>query len=969
MSELRTLLLTDIVDSTALAARLGDADAAALGAAHDRVARDLLRAWRGREIDKTDGMLMLFDRASDAVGCALAYHDALGALPTPIAARAAIHTAAIELRANAAHDVALGAKPLEVDGIAKPIAARVMAIANGGQTLLTAQAREALGEASAHTQDWRVQSHGHWRLKGIVDPVELFEVGGAHAPFVTPPDSAKAYRVVRRRELWLPVREIRHTVPAERDDFIGRQDALAELVRRLDSGVRLVSVLGVGGSGKTRLVTRFAWTWLGEYPGGVWFCDLSQSRSVEGIAHAVAQGLEVRLGRDDPVVQLGHAIAGRGACLVILDNFEQVARHADETLGRWLDRAADARFVVTTREVLGLAGETTFALAPLPAPDATALFVRRAKAARSDFLPGADDEAAIPQLVKLLDGLPLAIELAAARVRVMPPRALLARMDQRFKLLAAAGARHDRQATLRAAFDASWELLTPVEKSALAQLSVFEGGFSIEAAEAVVDLAADDAGTHWALDVLQSLHDKSFVRSVADTRMELLTSVQEYAAEHLRTPGRFAGSGPVAAAAAQARHVAHFAAIDTRSVTAGHCVELDNLVQACRRAVASGNADLAVAVLERAWIALELHGPFSAGASLANLVAGLPGSAAQVQARASRVLGAALYAAGDPAAAKRHFETALRADGDAIEAQLNVDLGKIAAGDGELDAANERFSCALAAARRSGARLVECAALNGLGSICTDQGRYDEARAHYKSALRIARDAGDRHWEGGLHGNLGNVHAVLGQTDAAQADYERSLAAARETGDRRWEGNALSNLGLLNYERGRAADALQQFEAALQIAREIGHRRLEGVALCNLGIARQAIGDLATARFDFEAAVALARAIGERQTLGQALGYLGLLLARQGEFGAARERLDDGAAILRQISSHVDLGLLLCARAEAEHLAGDVSAAHNAIGEAAAIAAAIGAESAIDSELARTLDRVRALVAAARGGP
>ena len=965
---MHTLLLTDIVDSTALAARLGDAKAAELGAAHDRVARDLLRAWHGRETDKTDGMLMLFDRTSDAIGCALAYHDALRALATPLVARAGIHAGAVELRTNDAHDVALGAKPLEVDGIAKPIAARVMALAAGGQTLLTAEAREALGDAPAHAPDWRVQSHGHWQLKGVAEPVELFEVGTAQAPFVAPPDNSKAYRVVRRRDLWIPAREIRHTVPAERDDFVGRRDALAELARRFESGTRLLSVLGIGGSGKTRLVTRFAWAWLGEFPGGVWFCDLSQARSVDGIVHAVAQGLDLRLDQEDPVAQLGHAIAGRGECLVILDNFEQVARFADETLGRWLDRAADARFAVTTREVLGLAGETTLALAPLPAADAAALFVRRAKAARSDFAPGADDAAAIPQLVKLLDGLPLAIELAAARVRVMPPRALLARMDQRFRLLAAGGGRQDRQATLRAALDASWELLAPIEKSALAQLSVFDGGFTLEAAEAVVDLSAD-GGTHWALDVLQSLHDKSFVRSVTDTRMDLLTSVQEYAAEHLRTPGRFAGSGPDALVAAQARHVAFFAAIDTRSVTDGRCVDLDNLVQACRRAVVAGDAQLAVAVLERAWLALELHGPFSVGASLGTLVADMPGLATQAQARACRVLGAALYAAGDTAAAKRHFEAALRSGDDAVQAQLNVDLGKIEAGEGEQGAARARFLYAIAAARRTGARLVECAALNGLGSICVDLGRFDEARAHYEDALRVAREAGDRHWEGGLRGNLGNVHAVLGRADAAQADYERGLDAARETGDRHWEGNALSNLGLLNYERGRAADSLHQFDAALQIAREIGHRRLEGVALCNLGIARQAIGELAPARIDFEGAVAIAQATGERQTQGQALGYLGLLLARLGDFDAARERLDDGAAILRATSSHVDLGLLLCARAEAEHLAGDTGAARIAIDEATAIAAAIGAESAIDSELARALDRVRELVPAAGIAP
>src|SRR5258706_333462 len=333
VSEVRALLLTDVVDSAQLSERLGEAKLAALWAAHDRLARDLLPARRGREIDKTDGMLLLFEAAADAE---------------------------------------------------------------------------------------------------------------ADAAFVPPPDAAKGYRVVREGDMWLPARNIKRSLPAERDSFVGRRETLVELARRLDAGARLVSVLGIGGSGKTRLVTRFGWSWLGDFPGGVWFCDLSQARSLDGIVHAVAEALAVPLGKEEPVRQLGNAIAARGPCLVILDNFEQVSRYAEEALGRWLSRATEARFVVTTREVLGLAGEETLALAPLPAADAAALFVQRAESAKRDFQPTEEDRAAVDPLVKLLEGLPLAIELAAARVRVMPPRTLLSRMSERFKLLSSTGGRRDR---------------------------------------------------------------------------------------------------------------------------------------------------------------------------------------------------------------------------------------------------------------------------------------------------------------------------------------------------------------------------------------------------------------------------------------------------------------------------------------------------------------------------------------------
>ena len=447
---------------------------------------------------------------------------------------------------------------------------------------------------------------------------------GAQAVATVPGRGYRFAMAVAETHSEAPVREIRHSLPAERDTFVGRAEALDGLSQRIQSGARLVSVLGLGGTGKTRLATRYGRNWLGEFPGGVWFCDLAPARSLDGVVSAVAQGLDVPLGRDDPVVQLGHAIAGRGRCLVILDNFEQVARHARSTLGRWLDRAEQACFVVTTREVLGLPGEDVLALPPLPSADGVALFVQRAEAARSDFHPGTEDQSAIAPLVDLLDGLPLAIELAAARVRVMPPRLLLQRMSERFKLLVSKGGRPDRQSTLRAAFDWSWDLLPPHEKAALAQLSVFEGGFTLEAAEAVIDLSAfDDAP--WTVDAVHALVDKSFVRPRGDDRFDLLVSVQVYAAEHLQTEGRYAGSGPQAMAAAQMRAIAWFAALGPIRAIEGRCADLDNLVTACRRAVALGDGDSAAGALDGAWDALSLRGPFEAGVELAESVCAMLG--------------------------------------------------------------------------------------------------------------------------------------------------------------------------------------------------------------------------------------------------------------------------------------------------------------------------------------------------------
>ncbi|MBI3368747.1 MAG: hypothetical protein HY021_09995, partial [Burkholderiales bacterium] len=574
------LLQTDLVDSTAVAQRLGDAAAATLWQRHDSLARALLRDWRGREIDKSDGFLLLFADVADAVGYALAYQRALRGLEPPLSARAGLHCGPLSLRETPADDVAFGAKPLEVDGLAKPVTARIMVLAMGGQTLISAEACAELGALEAAR--WRVQSHGHWRLKGVDEPLELFELGEAGiAPFAPPPDAPKAWRVVWRDDTWLPVAELRHNLPAERDSFVGRGAALQELARRFDDdGARLVSLLGIGGTGKTRLALRYARGWLGNFPGGAWFCDLSQARTLDGIVHAVAQGLDVPLGKADPVQQLGAAIAGRGRSLLILDNFEQVAKHAEATLGQWLDRAAEAHFLVTTREVLGIVGERTMALDPLPSAEAVTLFEQRA-AACEGYRPTEDDRQALPALVALMDGLPLAIELAAPRVRVMPPRVLLQRMSERFKVLASTGGRRDRQATLRATLDWSWELLSDAERSTLAQLSVFHGGFTLAAAEAVIDLSGFDTAM-WLGELLQQLIEKSLVQARGDRRFDLLLSVQAYAAQKLVEAD--AAQGESAQVATWRRHWTHFGQLDELAATTDRCAEIENLVSACHRA-------------------------------------------------------------------------------------------------------------------------------------------------------------------------------------------------------------------------------------------------------------------------------------------------------------------------------------------------------------------------------------------------
>src|SRR5258706_5851895 len=396
----------------------------------------------------------------------------------------------------------------------------------------------------------------------------------------------------------------------------------------------------------------------------------------------------------------------------------------------------------------------------------------------------------------------------------MPPRTLLSRMSERFKLLSSTGGRRDRQATLRSTFDWSWDLLSPPDKAALAQLSVFEGGFTMESAEAVLDLSGY-ADAPWTIDTVQSLLDKSFARQVSDVRFDMLVSVKEYASEHLRTEGRFPGSGPSALAAAEVRHSGYFAGLGEKRAVAGACVEIDNLVAACRRAAAREAAEESAGALEGAWAALNLRGPFSVGVELASEVSGTHGLGKAARATAERIAGSALDAAGRVTEARTHLEAALglaREARDArCEARVLANLADLHRRDGRVKEARAFHAHALAIARELGDRDLECKVLNGLGSMEDHLGRLEESRAHWEAALALARKLGDRRWEGGLLGNLGGLHFKEGRLDEARAYLEAGVGVGRGVGGREFEGDALCKLGRLFQRRGRRGQAAQEF--------------------------------------------------------------------------------------------------------------------------------------------------------------
>jgi predicted ATPase/class 3 adenylate cyclase/Tfp pilus assembly protein PilF len=972
MAEL-ALVFTDIVDSTRVTERLGEARAAQVWAAHDRRARELLHAHRGREIDRADGFFAVFERAGDAAAFASAYHDAL--VDLALSARVAIHVATVTLRENAAADVARGAKPVEVDGVGKPVAARVMSVAAGGQTLLTAAALHALRDTMPSGSE--AVLHGHYKLKGIEEPVELFEIGRHGAPFVPPEDADKAYRVVRSGGEWAPVRTIRHNLPAERDAFVGRAAELRDLARRLDEGARLITILGPGGTGKTRLVRRYGLAWLGDWPGGVYFCDLSEARTLDAIHFAVAAALGVPLGRDDPSVQLGNAVAGRGRCLVIVDNFEQVVQHAASTVGRWLDRAPEAAFLVTSRERLHIGGEAVLAIEPLPLrTDAVALFAARARAHRPDFEVNERNRDDVAEVVRLVDGLPLAVELAAARVRVMSPAQLAERMRDRFTILAGARGAAARQATLRAAIDWSWDLLSPWEQDAFAQCSVFDGGFTLEAAEAVLDLARwPDAPP--AIDVVQALSDKSLLRTwvpAAQARYDLdepffgmYLSIREYAAEKLDA------AGAQARLAAETRHGAYFARFGSdeeseRLFVRGGvrrrralALEIDNLVAACRRAAPRGDGAIAAGAMRVACEILELTGPYTLGVALGELVLAMPDLDPRSRVRALVAYAMALRRAGrsdDAAAAFEQALAAYRAQGErGREAFVLLCFGNLRRDQGRVGEARALQEDALAITRAVGHRRMEGQALGNLGIIHAEQGRLAEALTHFEQAIAIHREVGNRYIEGIDTSNLGNVFRESGRLDEALQHYERALAIDREVGNRRDEGIVTANLGMLFRDLGRYDEARERLTAALAVAREVGDRRFEGSVLGYLAALSRDQGEVDAGIAQCEQALAIHRAVGNRHQEGVILGALGDLLARRGRFDVARAALAEGDALLREVGAEPARAMLLCDRALVETAAGDRAAAEAALDAAMQALGSTGLE--LDSEVGRRVAATR----------
>ena len=677
------------------------------------------------------------------------------------------------------------------------------------------------------------------------------------------------------------MRALQSNLLADRAPFIGRGRECEALERALRAEERLVTITAPSGMGKTRLARHVATRLEQEFKGrgGVWFCDLSAARTAKAFLSTVGVVLGIPIGSgeiDTEARRLAHGLANRGPLLLILDDFESLVPEAASLVSAWLDEAPTLQILTTSLIPLGIEGEIRFQLGPLEPEDAVALYEDRAARAWADLSFTQPERETIGRLVDQLDRLPLAIELAAARVKILPPRALLARIADRFELLQGRGP--GRHSSLEQAIAFSWELLDPSEQRALARSSVFVNGFTLDAAERVLA----EEGSSSVHESIEGLREKSLLQldpSFEPARFTLYESVRAFAARELDRLGEEEDTIH--------RHASYYVRTaeewvsqsegpDGPAVMKRLFAERENLIAIHRRC-------------------LEHEPALAARASLAaNVAAALLGSpASETELLDSSV--AAARSAGDPVLLARSLRVraaAQRRNGRLDEARIDLDE-------------------ALLLARQAGARALEGYIFSESGAVRSRTGEVEEARADLDRALELERMVGEPELGGFARLGLGILEESQGNFEASRQQLERALAIFRRSGNLRYQGLSLMNLGAVRGGEGRYEDARAVLEEALRVFRLAEDRASEADVILNLGSVALTAGQLELAERHLQEALVLERQLGNRRFEGLALVNLGLLAFEQDELRLAWQRLHEGITILRQGSEKRLAGIIL----------------------------------------------------------
>lgn len=650
-----------------------------------------------------------------------------------------------------------------------------------------------------------------------------------------------------------------HNLPAQPTPLVGRDrqvGVVRDLLRR--SPARLVTLHGPGGVGKTRLGLQVAAELLDTFADGVFFVALAPIADPTLVPSAIAQTLGVKEGPGQPLVEQIKGYLRPRQLLLLLDNFEQVVGAAPH-IAALLAAAPQLKVLVTSRAVLHLSGEQEFPVPPLALPDrrhllrlemlaqyeAIALFVQRAQAARPDFQLTAATAPAVVEICTRLDGLPLAIELAAARSKLFSPPALLGRLRSRLALLTD-GTRDlpMRQQTLRNTIDWSYALLDAGVQALFARLAVFVGGFSLEAVEAVC-VAADDPPLS-ALDRLSALVDQSLLQQMpgadGEPRFTFLETIREYALERLELSGE--------AEDVRQRHAQHFmglAELAEQQLRAAEQstwldrleVEHDNFRAAlawCQTQESELDAGLRLAAA--LWNFWEVRGHLNEGRHwLEALLARAPKRTA-LRSKALNAAGSLAFDQHDYAAATAFHEESLairRELGDARGIAVALgNLGNVARAQANYAAARARLEEGLAIFRDLGYTWAVGLALHNLGHVAREQRDYPAARHFYAESLRTVRELGDTQGIASSVHDLGYVALEEGDDGRALELFDESLALFHELGDKPGMAHAFHSLGLVAWHRGEYDVARVHLEASLRLRQELGDP--QGTAACLAGL-------------------------------------------------------------------------------------------------------------------------------------
>jgi predicted ATPase/class 3 adenylate cyclase len=744
-----TFLFTDVEGSTRLLYDLGAEKYAEALTKHRRLLRAAFAQHGGVEVDtQGDAFFYAFPTAPGAVAAAAEGQAALAG--QSIRVRVGLHTGTPHLTDE-------GYVGADVHR-----AARIAAVAHGGQVVLSAATAALAGEAGFHDL-------GEHRLKDLSAPERLYQLGNEEFP---------ALKSLYRTNL-----------PVPPTPFLGRERELSEVSARLMNGARLLTLTGAGGSGKTRLALQAAGAVADGFPDGVYWVPLATLQDPQLVLDAAAKSLDA----EDAAVHIGSK-----QLLLYFDNFEHLVGAASEVAGL-VSACPNLKVLVTSREPLHVSGEQEYPVSPFVHQEAVGFFMARARAVD----PGFEPDPAVAEICARLDNLPLALELAAARVKVLPPEQLLTRLEQRLPLLTG-GARDapERQRTLRTTIAWSYDLLAGEEQRIFRALGVFVGGCTLVAAEEVA--GAD-------LDILQSLLDKSLLRRTED-RYWMLETIREFAVEQLQETEEH---DTVAR-----RHFDHYATLADAAHLSAEAIELgpqyalvtpetDNLRAAIDWAADAGEYEQAVALvvsLEQFWVTL---GPYEGARRVAALLEHEDELSPLLRARALRVRGGMTYIVGEYEEGTRWHEKALAAfrelGDDARTAHILMRNAVEAWRSG--DPARARSLIEEGRALHRGSAVDEAQALYVLADVAFAEGRGEEALALHARSSELSAQMGFDWWRVGSLNHYVEYALRLGRLDDAARAGREQIQVAHSLNDRQHTIYALAQLAWLATERGEPVRA------------------------------------------------------------------------------------------------------------------------------------------------------------------